>query len=80
MPYLETRMRHLHYAANGGDRESQLQDLTVALHPPPDEKLRCLDHGSNNYTYKFTPAPAQYDLVIRQIRMMIRELNRKDIT
>lgn len=80
MPYLETRIRHLHSAAKQGDRESQLQDLTVALQPPPADKLRALDHGADKYTYKFTPAPAQYDLVIRQIRVIIRELNRKDIT
>jgi len=36
--------------------------------------------GPVRYAYKFTPVPAQYDLVIRQIKIIIRDLNRKDIT
>jgi hypothetical protein len=80
MPQLDTRIRHLRSEAKRQGLEAENQYLTVALQPPPNDKLSDLDHGPDKYTYKFKPPPQQYDLVLRQIKLHIRELNRKDIT
>lgn len=47
--------------------------MTVALQPPPDDKLETRDE------YKFQPPPSQFDPVIRQIIRLIRELGYQDI-
>lgn len=73
MPYLETRIRHLRQDAKHKGGEHQNRYLTVALQPPPDDKLETRDE------YKFQPPPSQFDPVIRQIIRLIRELGYQDI-
>ena len=79
MPYLETRIRHLRSDAKHVGGEAENRYLTVALQPPPADKLYKLDHGAEKFIYKFKPPPVQFDPVIREIKLMIRELNRNDI-
>ena len=80
MPYLETRIKHLRSKAKREGGEKQNRYLTVALQPPTKEELRKLDHGPEKFMYKFKPPPDQSDPVIREIELMIRELNQVDMT
>ncbi|KAH3984787.1 hypothetical protein HBI26_061390 [Parastagonospora nodorum] len=73
MPYLETRIRHLRQDARHKGGEYLNRYMTVALQPPPDDKLK------TRGKYKFQPPPSQFDPVIRQIIRIIRELGHQDI-
>ena len=77
MPYLETRISRLRRDANNGDGEALNRLNSVRLKPPPEDKLLQLDHGPDKYTYRFKPAPPQFDQVIRYIKLAIRELNKE---
>jgi hypothetical protein len=79
MPQLDTRIRHLRSAArrNGGEYLNRF--LTVAIHPPPDDKLLSLDNGEGAYFCRFRPLVHQDDPIIQMMKIVIRELNREDI-
>lgn len=76
MVMLSTRIDHLERSAKRYRGEGLNRHLTVSCHLPPDDKLS-VSHWQ--YKYKFTPSPPQWDPVIRQIKLIIRELNREFI-
>jgi hypothetical protein len=45
MTYLSVRIAHLHSLAEREGGEAENRQLTVALHPPPEDKLTSLDYG-----------------------------------
>ncbi|KAF1911213.1 hypothetical protein BDU57DRAFT_543574 [Ampelomyces quisqualis] len=79
MPYLRTRIKYLRSAAKRKGGELENRYLTVAIQPPPDDKLDEVDHGDNKYMYKFRPLPPQSDPVLHLMKTITRELNRNNM-
>lgn len=79
MPYLSTRLRHLHSEAKRQGGELENRYLTVAIQPPPEGTLDTLDHGEDSYKYKFRPLPPQNDPILHLMKTIIRELNRENM-
>jgi hypothetical protein len=77
MPYLDTRIKHLRSAGWRCENEASDCYLTVALRPPPEDKLSTPDHGKDKYAYKFDPPPQQSEPILHQMKILLRGLNRE---